>query len=59
MTNSEYLLNVFLAEMEAEVFAEHMLKQTEDEILIMFDHLNTDEPVDPGVPNDFNFTCGG
>jgi hypothetical protein len=54
MTNSEYLLNVFLAEMEAEVFAEHMLKQTEDEILIMFDHLNTDEPVDPGVPDNFN-----
>jgi len=46
MTNSEYLLI-------------QMFKQAEDEILIIFDHLNTDEPVDPGVPNDFNFTCGG
>jgi hypothetical protein len=40
MTNSEYLLNVFLAQMEAEVEAEHQ---------------DTDEPVDPGVPDDFNF----
>jgi len=42
MTTSEYLLI-------------QMFKQTEDEILIMFDHLNIDEPVDPGVPDDFNF----
>ena len=42
MPNSEYLLI-------------QMFKQTEGEILIMFDHLNIDEPVDSGVPDDFQF----
>jgi len=44
MTNSEYLLNAFLEQMEAEVEAEHR---------------DNDTCVDPGVPDDFDFTCGG
>jgi hypothetical protein len=58
MTNSEYLLNVFLEQMEAEVFAEHQdtiaVADTDLE-LFSFD----DDRVDVGVPDDFDFTCGG
>lgn len=60
MTNSEYLLNVFLEQMENEVFAEH---QDFDFIVGSdLDPLNFDDDwTDPGVPADFDFTftCGG
>ena len=58
MTNSEYLLNVFLEQMEAEVFAEHqdtIAVPSADLDLSSFD----DDRVDAGVPDDFDFTCGG
>ena len=48
MTNSEYLLIQMFAQIDG-------MKFREDEILIMFNHLYPDEPVDPGVPDDFNF----
>lgn len=58
MTNSEYLLNVFLEQMEAEVFAEH-----QDTIAVAGSYLDLfsfdDDCVDAGVPDDFDFTCGG
>ena len=54
MTNSEHLLNVFLEQMENEVFAEH---QDIDFIVGSdLDPLNFDDDwTDPGVPDDFNF----
>ena len=58
MTNSEYLLNVFLEQMEAEVFAEH--QDLDYAVGSDLDPLNDDSDwTDPGVPGDFDFTCGG
>jgi hypothetical protein len=66
MTNSEHILNLFLASMEAEVEAEHQDNDTStvggdlDPLNDDLDPLNDDSDwTDPGVPGDFDFTVGG
>ena len=59
MTNSEHILNLFLASMEAEVEAEHQDNDTST-VGGDLDPLNDDSDwTDPGVPGDFDFTVGG
>jgi len=58
MTNSEHILNLFLAAMEAEVEAEH--RDNDFTVGCDLDPLNIDNDwTDPGVPGDFDFTVGG
>ena len=58
MTNSEHLLNIFLEQMEAEVFAEH--QDFDFTVGSDLDPLNDNSDwTDPGVPGDFDFTVGG
>ena len=51
MTNSEHLLIAYFGKTEDDVW-----RDTLSDIQMA---LNVDEPVDAGVPDDFNFICGG
>jgi hypothetical protein len=51
MTNSEYLLTAYFGKTEDDVW-----RDTLSDIQAV---LNADDPIDAGVPDDFNFTCGG